>query len=83
MNLFEKKKLCQSCGYQGKANVKNRGSFVMLAFLFCCFVAPGFFYLIYMASGVIRSCKSCGAERLIPLESPMARIELAKIEGAK
>ena len=74
-----KEQVCTQCGWVGKPRVRNRGSFVLLMFLFLFFIIPGVFYLMWMLGGHVHTCKSCGAEdQMVPKNSLVARRILAE-----
>lgn len=68
---FGPKKICTSCGHMGAPSVRSRGSYVVLFFLLLCFIVPGLFYILYMATGRIEACPRCRLEgSMIPLDTP-------------
>jgi len=50
---------CPNCGYEGKPNVRNRGSVFLLIILLLCGFVPGIIYLLWMASGRKVTCPAC------------------------
>ncbi len=65
--------ICSTCGYTGKPKVKDRGSCVLLFFLFLFFVIPGVFYMIWMMAGKRYFCPQCKKDTMIPLGTPMGQ----------
>jgi len=62
---MSKQLFCPNCETVGNPKVKNKGSGFVLIFLFLFFIIPGLFYLVYMLSGRIYSCKVCGQAGMI------------------
>ena len=76
--MFEPKKICTQCGHYGRVTMKNRGSVILLLFLFLCFVVPGVLYLLYMLTGHTEHCRQCGQTTLIKPDSPAGRELMAR-----
>ena len=73
-----KKMLCSNCGAQGKPKIKTKGSVVIEIILWICFIIPGLIYSIWRQTTKYKVCPVCGAEGMIPLNSPKARARLQK-----
>lgn len=77
---MKKEYICTSCGFKGKPKEKNRGSCVLLFFLFLFFLIPGIFYLIWMLFGKRRFCPKCGHESMIPVDTPQGEKLLKELQ---
>ena len=76
-NLF----FCTSCGARVKPRVRNRGSSAIEIILWLCFVFPGILYTLWRMGRKDRYCRTCGAQGVIPADSPMARQFLSGGKG--
>jgi hypothetical protein len=78
-------RFCGDCGSEGTPNFETRGSIFIELVLWLCFLVPGLVYSLWRLTSKRRVCASCGGERLLPPESPMAqkmRAELAQPKAA-
>lgn len=85
--LFKKNppRFCGDCGTEGPPRLDTRGSIFIEILLWLCFLVPGLIYSIWRLTTKRQVCASCGGERLLPPESPMAqkmRAELAQPKAA-
>jgi hypothetical protein len=73
-----KARICPHCGTigGGKNAVKGNIGMEIILWLFC--LLPGIFYSIWRLTTKTKVCFACGAEGLIPLDSPMGRKLLAQ-----
>lgn len=74
-------KFCTACGTIGEGKRRTKGHFIIELVLWCLFLVPGLIYTVWRLSSQGNVCESCGAETLIPLDSPVAikmRQELSK-----
>lgn len=66
--------ICKNCGFVGKPDVSNRGTFCLEIVLWLCFVIPGLIYTAWRTSSPsIELCPSCKAPNMIPIDSPAGR----------
>ena len=63
---------CTSCGTVGKPRVRNRGSSAIEIILWLLLLIPGICYTIWRMGRKDRYCRACGAQSMIPADSPMA-----------
>lgn len=56
---------CPNCQFEGKAKIRQRGSCLLLVFLFLFFIIPGIFYLLWMGTGRNVTCPKCGYKYVI------------------
>lgn len=75
-----KKQYCPNCGNVGKGTV--RGSLAITLLLLCFFILPGIIYELWRESGGRRKCKVCGANGMIPADSPNAQKLMAQSKEA-
>jgi len=80
--MGEPEMACATCGHVGKVRLKNRGSVIVLLAMFCLFIIPGLFYLLYMLTGNYKVCRTCGAREVIGLDTPRGRELAARYRGA-
>lgn len=76
--MGEPEMVCATCGHVGKVRFTNRGSLIVLLALFCLFIVPGVFYLLYMLTGTYKECRKCGAKDVIGLDTPRGRELVAR-----
>ena len=67
------KLICSNCGTLGKPKLITKGSLLIEIVLWLCFLIPGLIYTIWRHNTRTKGCRSCGAENLIPLDSPMGK----------
>ena len=67
---------CNSCGTVGKPRVRNRGSSAIEIILWLLLLIPGICYTLWRMGRKDRYCRACGAQSMIPADSPMARRHL-------
>lgn len=66
------KKVCATCGVIGEPAGFGCLEVGCMIFLLCLGIIPGIIYAIYVDSRA-KSCKSCGAKTLVPVDSPKGR----------
>lgn len=62
--------ICQACGVRGYPEMKTRGSWRITFFLLLCFIVPGILYSIWRQTSRYPVCPRCGAQGMIPINSP-------------
>lgn len=65
--------ICPNCGYVGHAKRITKGSTLMELFLWLCFLLPGLIYSIWRLSSKHDACPKCGAQHMVPLDSPRGK----------
>lgn len=65
--------VCATCGHHGPTRQRTRGSMAIELVLWLAFILPGLLYSLWRLSTRRQVCAACGAETLIPPDSPMAR----------
>ena len=73
----EKEMVCVHCGYKGSPKMKMKGSILIEAILWLCFVIPGLIYSVWRGHTKNPCCPECGAFEMIPATSPVAKKILA------
>jgi len=69
--------ICSNCGTLGKPKIACKGSFSLEILLWLLFVIPGAIYTVWRLTTRGKFCKSCGADKMVPLDSPIG-IKLQK-----
>jgi cellulose synthase/poly-beta-1,6-N-acetylglucosamine synthase-like glycosyltransferase len=75
--------VCTTCGYQGTAVVKTRGSIWLEIILWLLFIVPGLIYSVWRLTTRGDACASCGATTLVPATSPIGRKLIADMATPK
>ena len=76
--MFGKELVCVRCGHVGKPKQKAKGSFGLEMVLWLLLIIPGVIYSAWRSfSGTIKTCRSCGSDELVPLDSPRGQRMLA------
>lgn len=65
------KMICSNCGTIGKPKTVTKGSIWIEIILWLFLIIPGIIYSIWRLTTRAKVCPSCGAEKMIPLDSPM------------
>lgn len=73
--------VCATCGHYGPTVPHTRGSIWLELALWLCFVVPGIIYSIWRLTTRAQACTSCGAQQLVPAESPVGRRIKAQEQG--
>lgn len=68
-----KQQICSSCGSQGNTKKHTRGSLLIEIVLWLCMIIPGIIYSSWQLSSRKVVCGACGADALIPAESPRGK----------
>jgi len=69
MSLLSAKIHCAECGYEGRSKTFVKGSFIVEALLWFCFLLPGLIYSMWRAtSGRYQGCPECKSRRVINLK---------------
>ena len=71
--MAKEAKYCPNCGTVAVPKRYMRGSFVTELLLWIFFVLPGIIYSVYRLAGKYDGCPACGAQNMIPVDSPVAR----------
>jgi len=67
------KLICSNCGTVGSPKTITKGNIFIEIILWLCFLVPGIIYSIWRLTTRIEACASCGAENMVPLNSPMGK----------
>ena len=65
--------ICSNCGYVGQAKKITKGSILIEIVLWLCFLIPGLIYSIWRLTSKHLACPKCGAQNLVPLDSPRGK----------
>ena len=65
--------ICATCGTQGNPKTRTKGSILIELVLWICFIVPGILYSIWRLTTKEKVCRTCGANNLVPLTSPMGQ----------
>lgn len=68
-----KELICTNCGVVGTPKNRVKGSFLVEVALWFFFIVPGIIYSIWRLSSKAKVCRSCGAENMVPTDSPTGR----------
>lgn len=74
-------KHCMTCGVDGLTKTRTRGSIFIEIVLWLCLIVPGLIYSIWRLTTKRQVCASCGAENIIPLDSPAAKNHRQMLAG--
>lgn len=72
------KLICSTCGHIGSSKTAVKGSILIEVVLWLCFIIPGIIYSLWRSSSRHKTCPTCGATTLIPLDSPIGLKLLAE-----
>ena len=72
-----KQLICTACGTIGKPRTVTRGSIFIEIVLWLLFIVPGLIYSLWRPSTRRAVCAQCGAETLVPPNSPVGQRVLA------
>lgn len=70
--------ICANCGRSGDPKRVTKGSFLIELVLWCCLLVPGLIYSIWRLTTRSDACAKCGAQNLVPVQSPRGRQLLAE-----
>jgi hypothetical protein len=73
--------ICTACGTQGNPKTRVKGSFLVEIILWMFFLFPGAIYTVWRLTTKEKVCRTCGANTLVPLNSPMGRKLLAELSN--
>lgn len=65
--------ICSNCGYVGVPKRVTKGSMGIEIVLWLFFIIPGVIYSLWRGSSKFKACPSCGAQNMIPLDTPNGR----------
>ena len=65
--------ICLNCGTVGAPKTVTKGSFLVEIILWLFFIIPGIIYSIWRLTTRAKACCSCGAENMVPLNSPIGK----------
>lgn len=71
--------ICKRCGYNGAGKTMTRGSLALEIVLWLCFLVPGIIYSIWRLTSRYTGCPKCGANEMIPVDSPLGAKLLAEV----
>lgn len=71
------KLICSMCGHAGAPKTAMKGNIVLEAVLWLLFIVPGLIYSIWRSTSRHSTCRVCGSDKLIPIESPVGQKLLA------
>lgn len=63
---------CMTCGVDAASKTRTRGSIGLEIVLWLCLIVPGLIYSVWRLTTRRQVCSACGAENIIPLDSPAA-----------
>lgn len=63
---------CMTCGTDAPSEVRTRGSILIEIVLWLCFIIPGVIYSLWRLTTKRHVCSACGAENIVPPQSPAA-----------
>lgn len=64
---------CTTCGNEGATRVHTKGSIFIEILLWLCLLVPGLIYSIWRMTTKVQVCGACGAQTLVPQNSPVAQ----------
>ncbi|MDD3584595.1 MAG: hypothetical protein PHG74_11335 [Kiritimatiellae bacterium] len=65
--------ICSNCGTIGVPKIACKGSLGIEILLWLMFVIPGAIYTVWRLTTRGKFCQSCGAENMVPLNSPIGK----------
>lgn len=65
-------RFCTTCGHEGAAKTKTRGSTAVELVLWLCLFLPGLIYSVWRLANKYKTCSQCGGTALVPPSSPIA-----------
>ncbi len=65
--------ICVNCGTIGTPKTVTKGSISTEIVLWLFFIVPGVLYSLWRLTTRAKACRSCGAENMVPLNSPMGK----------
>lgn len=69
---FKDPVFCSTCGHQGQPAHQTPGSFAIELVLWLCLMLPGVIYTLWRLTSGHDVCANCGAQTLLPVDSPVA-----------
>ena len=66
---------CSNCGTVGQPKTVTKGSFAIELVLWLAMLLPGLLYSVWRLSTRHKACPGCGAQNMIPVDSPKALAE--------
>jgi ribosomal protein S27AE len=76
-----KRFFCMNCGFVGDQKMLTKGSILIEIALWIFFIVPGLIYSLWRLTTKHKACPKCGANNMIPEDSPMAQQHLAKMKN--
>jgi hypothetical protein len=64
------KQICPDCAFIGQPKTITKGNILVEAVLWLCLLVPGFVYSLWRLTTRHMGCPQCGAEHMVPLNSP-------------
>jgi hypothetical protein len=65
--------VCKDCGTVGETTTETRGSRFIELLAWLCFLIPGLIYSMWRMSTKHETCRACGSEKILPVDSPIGR----------
>lgn len=75
------KRFCTTCGSIGEPKSHTPGKLWVEVVLWLCLLVPGLLYSLWRLNGRRKVCAHCGAQTLVPVDSPVARKARAALEA--
>lgn len=79
-SMSAKDRYCQHCGAIGPARKHTKGSFVLEVVLWFCLLIPGIIYSVWRLTSREWVCGTCGVPNTIPIDSPIAKAALSRLD---
>jgi len=67
------REICSNCGTVGFPKYVIKGNVLIEIILWLCFLIPGLIYSIWSRTNEKKSCRACGSQNLVPLNSPVGK----------
>ena len=78
---MRREKICSNCGFRGKPKLVTKGSILIEIVLWLALIIPGLIYSIWRHTSRYMACPKCGADHMVPLDSPRGKILLKEYSG--
>jgi hypothetical protein len=72
---------CMTCGSDAPSVVRTKGSIAIEIVLWLCFIIPGVIYSIWRMTTRASVCGVCGAENVVPMNTPAAINHRQALQG--
>lgn len=75
--------ICTQCGAMASTGRKvTKGSFFVEIVLWLMMILPGVLYTVWRLTSRATVCRTCGQPTLIPIDSPMAKRQIAQLRAS-